>query len=66
VVGARVAAGTPCSERTLAILRLGGAESERGHTVKASVSFIGVGAGVGAGSSVERRGCVGPSGGEST
>jgi hypothetical protein len=47
VVGARAAAGTPCVERTSAILRLGGAKSERGRTVEASVGFIGVGAGSG-------------------
>jgi hypothetical protein len=49
VVGARVAAGTPCAEGTLVILRLGGAESERGSTVKASVRFIGAGHGSGRG-----------------
>jgi hypothetical protein len=61
VVGARAAAGTPCAERTPTILRLGGAESERGRTVKASVGFIG--AGVSAGSGVARRGRTGPSAG---
>jgi hypothetical protein len=61
VVGARAAAGTPCAERTLAILRLGGVESERGRTVMASVGFIG--AGMGAGSGITRRGRVGPSAG---
>jgi hypothetical protein len=59
VVGARAAAGTPCAERTPAILRLGGAESERGRTVKASVGFIG--AGMGAGLGVAWRGRAGPS-----
>jgi hypothetical protein len=59
MVGARVAAGTPCAERTPAILRLGGAESERGCTVKALVDFIG--AGLGTGSGVARRGHAGPS-----
>jgi hypothetical protein len=44
VVGARATAGTPCAEGTPAILHLGGAESERGSTVKASVRFIGAGA----------------------
>jgi hypothetical protein len=44
VVGSRAAAGTPCGERSLVILRSGEVESERGHTVKASVGFIGVGA----------------------
>jgi hypothetical protein len=43
------------------ILRLGEAESERGRTVKASVGFIGEGAGVGAGSGVARYGRAGPS-----
>jgi hypothetical protein len=61
VVEARAAADTPCAERTPAILRLGGAESERGHKVKASVGFIGTGAGVGAGSGVVRHGRMGPS-----
>jgi hypothetical protein len=45
VVVARAAAGTPCAKRTPAILRLGGAESERGRTVKASIGFIGMGEG---------------------
>jgi hypothetical protein len=40
------AAGTLCAERTLVILRLGGAGSERGHTIKASVGFIGTGSSV--------------------
>jgi hypothetical protein len=44
VVRARTPTGTPCVEGTPAILRLGGAESERGSTVKASVGFIGAGA----------------------
>jgi hypothetical protein len=47
VVGAWEAAGTPCAERAPVNLRLGGAESERGCTVKAMVSFIGVGEGSG-------------------
>jgi hypothetical protein len=59
VVEARATVGTPCAERTPAILRLGGAESERGHTVKASVGFIGVGMGAGLG--VSWRGRAGPS-----
>jgi hypothetical protein len=41
VVGARAVAGTPCAERTPTILCLGGAENERGRTVKASVGVIG-------------------------
>jgi hypothetical protein len=45
VVGARAAAGTPCAERAPVNLRLGGAESERGCTVKALVGFIGAGVG---------------------
>jgi hypothetical protein len=49
----RVAAGTPCAEGTPTISCSGGAESERGSTVMASVFFIGVG--VGAGSGVARR-----------
>jgi hypothetical protein len=52
MVGARAATGTPCAERGPVNLRLSGAESERGCTVKALVGFIGAGAGVGAGSSV--------------
>jgi hypothetical protein len=63
VVGARAAAGTPCAERTPTILCLGGAESERGCTVKALAGFIGVGVGVGAGSGVARRGRARPSAG---
>jgi hypothetical protein len=51
VVWARAAAGTPCAERTLVNLHLGGPESERGRTVKASVGFIGASVGVGAGPS---------------
>jgi hypothetical protein len=61
MVGARAAAGTPCAELTPTILRLGGAESERGCTVKASVDFIGAGAGVGTGLGVALRGPAGPS-----
>jgi hypothetical protein len=53
MVGARAAAGTPCAEGALVNLRLGGAESERGCTVKALVDFIG------AGSSVAWRGTRG-------
>jgi hypothetical protein len=51
VVGSRVAAGTPCAERSPVNLRSGGVESERGCTVKAGVGFIGAGtdAGTGAG-----------------
>jgi hypothetical protein len=60
---ARAAAGRPCAEGTPAISCSGGAESERGRTVMASVCFIGAGAGVGAGSGVARRGHAGPSAG---
>jgi hypothetical protein len=63
VVGARVAAGTLCAEGTPTISCAGGAESERGSTINASVCFIGTGAGVGAVSGVVRRGRVGPSAG---
>jgi hypothetical protein len=49
VVGSRAATGTPCVERSPMILRSGEVEIERGHTVEASVGFIGVGAGVGTG-----------------
>jgi hypothetical protein len=57
VVGARAAAGTPSAERAPVNLRLGGAESEQGCTVKALVGFIGTGVGVGVGarSGVARR-----------
>jgi hypothetical protein len=48
-------------------LALGRAESERGRTVKASVGFIGAGAGMGAGvgaeSGIARRGRAGLSAG---
>jgi hypothetical protein len=47
VVGSRVAAGTPCAERSPVILRSGEVESERGHTVEASIGFIGAGVGMG-------------------
>jgi hypothetical protein len=47
VVGSRAAAGTPCVERSPVNLRSGGVESEQGCTVKASVGFIGAGAGTG-------------------
>ena len=59
MVGARAAAGTPCAEGTPAILRLGGAESERGCTIKALVGFIGADASVGAGSDIAWRGRAG-------
>ena len=59
VVGAREAASTPCVERDSVNLRLGGAESERGCTVKALVGFIGAGVGVGTRSGVARRGARG-------
>jgi hypothetical protein len=45
----RAAAGTSCAEGTPAISCSGGAESERGSTVKASVGFIVVGVGAGLG-----------------
>jgi hypothetical protein len=47
VVGSRVAAGTPCAEQSPEILRSDEVECERGRTVKASVGFIGMGAGGG-------------------
>jgi hypothetical protein len=47
VVGSRAAAGTSCAEQSPVILRSGEVESERGHTVKAWVSFIGAGTGTG-------------------
>jgi hypothetical protein len=56
VVGARAAAGTPCAGKTPVILRSGGVESERGRTVEALASFIG--AGVGRGTRLARRGAV--------
>jgi hypothetical protein len=59
VVGARAATGTSCAERASVNLRLGGAKSERGCTVKALVGFIGTGVGVGVGSGVERSGARG-------
>jgi hypothetical protein len=40
-------------------LRSGGVESERGHTVKAEVGFIGAGAGIGTGSGVVWHGACG-------
>jgi hypothetical protein len=57
VVGSRAAAGMPCAERSPVNLRSGGVESERGCTVKASLDFIGTGAG--AGSCLARRGAHG-------
>jgi hypothetical protein len=50
VVGSRVAAGTPCAEQSLVNLCSGEVESERGHTIEASVGFIGTGVDVGTGS----------------
>jgi hypothetical protein len=50
VAGVRAAAGTLGAERAPVNLRLGGANNERGCTVKALVGFIGMGAGVGAAS----------------
>jgi hypothetical protein len=63
VVGSWVAAGTPCAEQSPVILRSGEIESERGHTVEASVGFIG--AGTGGGTGLAWRGTVrtGPSAG---
>jgi hypothetical protein len=55
------AAGTPCAGRTPTNSCSGGAESERGSMVVASGSFIG--AGVGAGSGIVRRGRAGLSAG---
>jgi hypothetical protein len=49
VVGSRAAAGTPCAEQSPLNLRSGEVESERGHTVEASVNFIGAGTGMGTG-----------------
>jgi hypothetical protein len=65
VVGSRATAGTPCAERSPVILRSGEVESERGHTVEASVGFIGAGVGVGVGTGLAWRGAarVGPSAG---
>jgi hypothetical protein len=48
-----------CVEGTLAISCAGGAESEWGSTVKASVCFIGAGASMGVRSGVARRGRAG-------
>jgi hypothetical protein len=59
MVGAPAAAGMPCTERAPVNLCLGRAESERGCTVKALVGIIGVGAGMGAGSSVARHDACG-------
>jgi hypothetical protein len=61
VVGSRAAAGTPCAERSLVILRSGEVDSERGHTVKALVGFIGTGAGMGTGLAWRGAACAGPS-----
>jgi hypothetical protein len=61
MVGAWAAADTPCAERTPATLRLGEAEIEQGCTVEVSIGFLG--AGVGTGSGVARRGHAGPSAG---
>jgi hypothetical protein len=62
MVGSRLAAGTPCAEQSLVNLRSGEVESERGHTVEASVGFIGVGVGTGSAwrgaRGVERRGML--------
>jgi hypothetical protein len=58
-----VAAGTPCTEQTLVNLRSGEVESERGHTVVASVGFLGAGAGAGTGSAWRGAVRAGPSAG---
>jgi hypothetical protein len=47
VVGSRAAAGTSCAEQLPVNLRFGEVESERGHTIEASVGFIGAGVGMG-------------------
>jgi hypothetical protein len=47
VVGSRATTSTPCTERSLVILRSGEVESEQGRTVEASVDFIGAGVGTG-------------------
>jgi hypothetical protein len=44
VVGAQVAAGTPCAGQTPAISCSGEVESARGRTAEALASFIGAGA----------------------
>jgi hypothetical protein len=44
-----VAAGTPCAKQSPVNWRSGEVESERGHTVEASVGFIGAGASGGTG-----------------
>jgi hypothetical protein len=66
MVGSRVAAGTPRVERSPVILRSGEVESERGHTVEASVGFIGAGAGVGTGLAWHGTARAGPSTGACT
>jgi hypothetical protein len=58
VVGARAAAGTPCTEGTPVNWRSGGVGSERGCTVKAGVGFIIAGAGVGVGTGLVGRGAA--------
>jgi hypothetical protein len=59
VVGSRAVAGTPWAERSPMILRSGEVESERGHTVEASVGFIGASTGL----AWRGAACVGPSAG---
>jgi hypothetical protein len=49
VVGSRAVAGTPCAEQSPVNLHSDEVESERGHTVEASVGFIGAGMGMGTG-----------------
>ena len=63
MVGSQAAAGTPCVERSAVNLRSGEVESERGHTIEASVGFISAGVSVGTG--LAWRGAVraGPSAG---
>jgi hypothetical protein len=58
---ARATVDTPCAGRTPTNSCSGGAKSERGSTVVASGGFIG--AGMGAGSGIVRRGHEGPSAG---
>jgi hypothetical protein len=49
VVGSRVAASTPCAERSPVNWRSGKVQSERGRMVEALAGFIGAGAGGGTG-----------------
>jgi hypothetical protein len=61
VVGSRATAGTSCAEQSSVNLHSGEVESERGHTVKASVGFIG--AYVGTGLAWRGAACAGSSAG---